>query len=218
MRHHQVVYGSAIHRAIEAFFKARMQGQAMDCAGLLRTFHEAWQAEGFLTKEHEQLRRQQGEATLQRFFLEQQRHPELPSMIEERFSFHLDKQVVVAGRWDRVDCDKQRRTAVIIDYKTADIHDQKQADRRLQQSFQLRVYALAWYHLYDYVPRVELRFIDSGWQAGTQFSLSELDKTAETLKSVEQGIRSHQFAAQPSEFGCRWCAYQTICPQSAYKG
>jgi DNA helicase-2/ATP-dependent DNA helicase PcrA len=214
MRHHQVIYGSAIHRAVEAFFKARMQDQPMDEAALLRVFNEAWQNEGFLTQEHERLRKQQGEATLRRFFAEQAGNPETPSLIEERFSFRLEEMVQVSGRWDRVDCDPQRRAAVIIDYKTAEVEDQKQADRRLQQSFQLKVYALGWLRLYGYIPTVELRFIDSGWRSGAQFSSSELEKTAVQLQSVAEGVKAHRFVAKPTEFDCRWCAYQAICPKS----
>ena len=64
------------------------------------------------------------------------------------------------GRFDRVDEDLLG--AVIVDYKTSEVTRQKDADRRVAESLQLKMYALAWREMTGRLPqRVELRFIET---------------------------------------------------------
>ena len=210
MRHHLVVYGAALHKAVEVFFKQRLQGQEMTEAELLNIFERAWSAEGFLTREHEQLRLAQGRRTLQRFHAQQQRAPETPTLIEEKFKFPLENLLVV-GRWDRVD--RSGDEVVIIDYKSSNVENQEVADRRTRESLQLLVYALAWSVLDGTPPaRVELRFLETDLTGRAQFTERDFDRAKHLLAQAAQGIRAKDFHAQPQEFACKWCAFQAICP------
>ncbi len=210
MRHHVVVYGSALHKAIEAFFKRRLQGGEMNQEALIETFHSAWNAEGFLTKEHEALRLSQGEETLRRFFTQQSEHPEFPALIEEKFAVTLE-DVHVVGRWDRVDLNSEG--AVIIDYKSSDVRDQQTANRRTRESLQLLVYTLAWQAIHGELPaRVELRFLETNIIGQASFVEEDLEEARERIREVARGVRARHFKATPQEFACRFCAYQAICP------
>jgi len=210
MRHHLVVYGAALHKAVEAFFRRRLEGALMSEAELLATFEATWSSEGFLTREHETLRLAQGREVLRRFTAEQQAHPEHPWLIEAPFRFPLD-DLLIAGRWDRVD--REGDEAVIIDYKSSEVQDQTLADRRTRESLQLLVYALAWKTLHGRLPeRVELRFLDTGVVGRAQFTDDDLERARASLRTAAAGIRAHDFHAKPQEFACRWCAFQTICP------
>ncbi len=210
MRHHVVIYGAALHSAIEQFFKRQLQGMAMREAELLVAFEQAWVSEGFLTREHEQLRLEQGRQTLRRFYAAQQATPEHPTLIEEKFRFALD-DLFVTGRWDRVDL--QGDDAIIIDYKSSDIRDQAAADRRTRESLQLLVYALAWQTLHGRLPsRVELRFLETGLTGQAHPTDDDMDRTRQLLRTAARGIRSQDFHPKPNEFACQWCAYQSICP------
>ncbi len=212
MRHHLVVYGAALHKAVEAFFKRRMQGQTMEEAELLTIFESQWRSEGFLTREHEALRLAQGRETLHRFYRRQQESPEHPTLIEEKFAFPLDDLLIV-GRWDRVDC--RGEEAVIIDYKSSDVSDPRDANRRAKDSLQLLVYALAWRTLHGQLPaRVELRFLESGVVGAAQFTEPDLEQARAALRKVAAGIRAQSFTAQPQEYACQWCAFQSICPSA----
>jgi DNA helicase-2/ATP-dependent DNA helicase PcrA len=215
MRHHLVVYGAALHKAVEAFYKRQLQGQPIRQEELLGVFERAWRSEGFLTREHEELRLAQGHSVLIRFFAQQQAHPEQPAMIEQPFKFLLDDLLIV-GRWDRVD--RYGEDAVIIDYKSTDIRDQAAANRRTKESLQLLVYALAWHTLEGRVPvRVELRFLESGLTGQAVVTEDDLDRARAFLRQAGQGIRAYKFPATPDEHNCRWCAFQAICP-FAFKG
>ena len=212
MRNHLVIYGAAMHKAIEAFFQARLQGREMPEAELLETFDQHWSAQGFLTRTHEDLRHAQGHDTLRRFFARQQEAPEHPALIEQKFSFPLDDLLVV-GRLDRVDRDGD--AAVIIDYKTSEVTDQATADRKTRESLQLLIYALAWQTIHGRLPaRLELRFLESGFIGQHVPDEDDLDKAREALRKAAAGIRIARFPAKPQEHACRMCAFQAICPSA----
>ncbi len=212
MRHHLVVYGTAVHKAVEAFFQARLDGREMAEAELLEIFDRHWIAEGFLTRTHEDARYAQGRETLRRFFAAQQARPEQPAMIEQKFSFPLD-DILVVGRWDRVDMEGD--LAVIIDYKTSEVTDQASADRKTRESFQLLVYALAWQTIHGILPaRVELRFLESDLIGRSVCDEDDLEKARAALRQAAAGIRTGRFPAKPQEHACRWCAFQAICPSA----
>ena len=213
MRHHLVIYGAALHKAVEAYFKRHLADQPMSETELIATFEAAWSSEGFLSREHETQRLQQGRQILARFAAQQRRQPEHPTLIEEKFSFHVE-DIVVVGRWDRVD--GQADEAVIIDYKSSDIAEQAEADRRVRSSLQMAVYALAWQTISHHLPkRLELRFLETSVTGSMKPTDAQLEKTRRQLLSAAQDIRAKDFHPEPQEFSCRWCAYQTICPFSA---
>ncbi len=210
MRHHLVAYGSALHKAVEAFFTRVLQDAPMSEEEFLGVFERHWSSEGFLTREHEELRLAQGRETLKRFYTQQQLAPERPTLIEEKFKFLLD-DVLVVGRWDRVD--QQGDDAVIIDYKSSDVSDQAEANRRARESLQLLVYALAWRTLHGQAPtHVELRFLETGVTGKAAFSDDDFERAGSLLRQAAQGIRAREFPAKPQEHSCRWCAFQAICP------
>ncbi len=211
MRHHLVIYGAALHKAVEMFFKRLLGNQPMSEAQLLETFEQAWSSDGFLSKEHETQRLTRGREVLKRFFAKQQQRPERPTLIEEKFSFHLD-DVVVAGRWDRVDRQSDEEV-VIIDYKSSEITDQAQANRRTRESLQLAIYALAWQTIHGRLPtRLELRFLETDVTGTAAITEEDLENTTQRLRETARGIRALDFHPEPQEFSCRWCAYQSICP------
>ncbi len=212
MQHHAVLYGAALHKALELFFKRQLNGHPMSEEELLQAFDQAWGSEGFLSREHEAQRLEQGRRALRRFFAKQQQIPEQPSLIEERFSFPLD-DFMVTGRWDRVD--GQGAEAVIIDYKSSDVSDQAKANKRVRDSLQIAVYALAWRTLHGHLPkRLEMRFLDTGVTGQAAITEEDLEKTRDDLREAARGMRALDFHAEPSDRSCRWCAYQTICPSA----
>ena len=102
--------------------------------------------------------------------------------------------------------------AVIIDYKSSDVHEQAVADRRAKKSLQLLTYALAWQHLHGRLPpRVEPRFLETGLIGRATYDQDDMTRATELIQEAEQGIRKHEFQANPSDFSCRWLAFQAVC-------
>jgi DNA helicase-2/ATP-dependent DNA helicase PcrA len=101
--HHAMIYGSALHKAVQEFHRRHARGEVMSEAELLASFDAAWTNEGFLSRDHEEARLAAGRATLLRF-REAQLQPGavIPAYVEREFSFSLGGDRI-RGRWDRVD-------------------------------------------------------------------------------------------------------------------
>ena len=209
LQHHTVVYGRAVHAAIEAYYRRRLEGKAMTVKELLSTFEASWTGEGFLSREHEERRLTAGREALKRFHKEEKRKV-LPTYVEKEFSFVLGNDRIV-GRWDLVY--EHGGEIGIADVKTSEIRSQEKAQERVKENLQLSIYALAYREVFGKIPDwVELRFLESGLVARDKRSESDLEKTVAKIKELSAGIRSRDFIAKPAYQSCRTCAYKDICP------
>ncbi len=226
-RHHAVAYGAVMHKVVEYYLRRRVVGNYTPLDDLLAVYDRAWAgedviqdrpgshepAEGFLTREHEEARKAAGREALRRFWNQEEAEGTKPTWIEKEFGFALGPNRV-RGRYDRVDEDLLG--AVIVDYKTTEINRQKDADRRVSESLQLKMYALAWQEMTGTLPqRLELRFIDSKFIGRHTPTAHDLEKAIDAVKAAAAGIRARRFDATPSWGACRNCAYNQICPYTA---
>ena len=208
LQHHTVAYGSALHQAVEAFLRQRMQGRIMSLEELWEAFARAWSGEGFLSREHEEQRFRMGREVLRRFW-ESELHRPPPAMVEQEFSVPVGRDRVV-GRWDRVDMEDGG--AVIIDYKSTEVRSPQEADRRARQSLQLAIYALAYREIHGRLPRrVELRFLDSGLVGRALPTGEFLDRARRAIEEASRGIRAQAFEPRPGYESCTLCACRRIC-------
>jgi DNA helicase-2/ATP-dependent DNA helicase PcrA len=211
--HHAVVYGSALHAAVEFYLRRRAAGNATALADVVRAFDEAWRNEGFLTREHEEQRRQAGVEALARFYRAEEASPGAPAAVEQEFGFALGP-TRVRGRFDRVD--RTPAGVVVIDYKSSDVTDQRRADQRARESLQLQIYALAQREMTGEAPAaVELRFLESGLTGRHRPTPEDLARARQAIEAAAAGIRAPRFEATPSYQVCRRCPYTQICPSTA---
>jgi RecB family exonuclease len=212
-RHHTLVYGSTIHEVVEFYLKRRVEGNYTSLEDLLAEYEAKWINQGFLTWEHQEARKAAGRETLTRFWNHEESAGEKPAYIEKDFAFSVGA-TRVRGRFDRVDEDLLG--AVIVDYKTSEVTRQKDADRRVAESLQLKTYALAWRESAGRLPqRVELRFIESNVVGRHTPTEEDVQEALAAVEKTAAGIRARRFEATPSRNACRWCAYRQICPFTA---
>jgi len=212
-QHHAIVYGSALHKAVEFYLRRRAAGNFTPLEDLLRAFDNAWRNEGFLTREHEEQRKRAGIAALTRFYHEEEASGQKPADVEREFGFNLGSNHV-RGRFDRVDDTPEG--LVIVDYKSSDVTEQKAADKRVRESLQLKIYALAEKEMTGRLPvRVELRFLESGLTGRSVPTEQDLAEAREAIELAAAGIRARRFEATPGYQVCRYCAYNQICPSTA---
>jgi DNA helicase-2/ATP-dependent DNA helicase PcrA len=226
-RHHAVAYGAVVHKVVEYYLARRAVGNYTPLDNLLAMYERAWAgedilhdrpgrrepAEGFLTREHEEARKAAGREALRRFWHQEEAEGVKPTWVEKEFGFALGPDRV-RGRYDRVDEDLLG--AVIIDYKTSDVTRQKDADRRVAENLQLKMYALAWRAMTGSLPqRVELRFIDGNVVGRHTPTADDIEEAIAAVKTAAAGIRARRFDATPSWGACRHCAYNQICPYTA---
>jgi len=216
-RHHTVVYGSAIHQAVREYNLRKSRGEPMTLEELHQVFERSWINEGFLSRAHEEERLRAGKEALARFYEYAEHSPDVPTYVERKFRFRLGNDSVI-GYWDRVD--ERDGEVVIIDYKSSEVREQRKADEETRQSLQLAIYAIAYRERFEKLPdRVELHFLTPwGVLIGRAVKKpKDLEKTIEKIKEAATGIRSGRFPATPSEWTCRFCAYNSICPATAYR-
>jgi DNA helicase-2/ATP-dependent DNA helicase PcrA len=212
-QHHAVVYGNAMHKAVEFYLRRRQAGNYTSLDDFLRAFDDAWRNEGFLTREHEEQRKRAGVAALTRFYHEEEASGQKPTDVEREFKFILGLDRV-RGRFDRVDDTPDG--LVIVDYKSSDVTDQKKADQRAKDSLQLKIYALAQREMTGRLPvRLELRFLETGLVGRHRPTDDDLQKARDAVAEAARGIRRRQFEPTPEYQACRFCPYNQICPSTA---
>jgi DNA helicase II / ATP-dependent DNA helicase PcrA len=213
LRHHTVVYGSTIHAVVEFYLRRRVEGNYTSLEALLTEYDRKWLNQGFLTWEHQEARKAAGREALTRFWHHEEAEGVKPTWVEKDFAFSIGHNRV-RGRFDRVDEDLLG--AVIVDYKTSEVARQKDADRRVAENLQLKMYALAWREMTGRLPeRVELRFIETHVTGRHRPTGADLDEARVAVVTAADGIRARRFDATPSRQACRYCAYSQICPFTA---
>ncbi len=101
---HQMVYGRALHAAVQAYHRRQLADAHDRWPSCMRPSTPNWESVGFLTREHEEARRAAAHEAIDRFWEAQQRDPARPTAVEQDFtvSFGRDR---LRGRYDRVDRD-----------------------------------------------------------------------------------------------------------------
>jgi ATP-dependent DNA helicase UvrD/PcrA len=242
--HHAMIYGSALHKAVQEFHRRHARGEVMSEDELLASFEAAWTNEGFLSRDHEEARLANGRATLRRF-REAQLQPGavIPAYVEREFSFSLGGDRV-RGRWDRVDIEPPDPAAVprpeapdapaphadvvaptleltgrervtITDYKTSDVREPAKARQRARDSLQLQIYAMGYEAVTGRLPdAVQLHFLDTGVTGRAEVDQRRLARGRERIATAAAGIRARDYTPKPDRTTCGYCPFRAICPSS----
>ena len=212
----RAMFGIAIHHALRVFHQHRMRRHPITADDVVAAFEGAWSSEGFLSREHEERRLEEGRAALRRFALRELAAGTIPLAAEMEFKFRLGNDVM-RGRWDRIDEDSGG--VVLVDYKTSDTAEPDKAARQAEKSLksgQLGLYALAYAETRGAAPsRVRLQFVDSGEIGEAVVRPEHLADARERIATAAAGIRSAEFPARPDLRNCSFCPYSRFCPSSA---
>jgi len=212
MQHHAVVYGRALHQAVQKYYRRKLAGVKMNEDDLLSVFDGCWISEGFLSREHEEQRLEEGRKALRQFYQRAEKEKYLPTYVEKEFSF-LSENNRIIGRWDRIDI--RNGGVSIIDFKSSDVREKKDADKKTKESLQLAIYALAYQKRFGKIPeRVELHFLGSGLIGVASLTEDDFSEVIRKIKEAARGIRARSYEAKPSYQSCYLltCAYQQVCP------
>lgn len=206
-----LMYGTAVHAALDHYFSRKLKGEKPTLAQLHDDYTKAFKNVGFISRDQEDLRYQQGLQTLARFLAEDNQKPTIPTDVETPFEF-AEKKVKIIGRYDLVV--GKDENVEIKDFKTSNVTDQKEADRRIKSSTQMMIYALSWFEKFKIIPKTTLVFIESGLVGSKTFSIKDLEHTKEMIFAVADGIRKNDMSAKPDAYQCKQCPYNDICPES----
>lgn len=188
---HALVYGSAIHRSIEHYHRAKLNKQKVTVDELIDVFEKAWVSEGFVSRSHEAARFERGRRVIKDFYDREEKKKDFPALIEQEFSFDLPKlKLRISGRYDAVYI--RGENVEIRDFKTSQVKTQKDADRRIKENIQMAIYALAWEKTSGQaVSTISLSFVENDITG----MITKIDHT-KILSKIEQvvcGINDKNF-------------------------
>lgn len=210
--HHTLVFGRVLHATIHSYLKQRMKGRSFTEQEVIDEYGRNWVNEGFLSREHEELRKAAGERALRLFYRREESAGVLPAFLERPFRWQ-EGGLRFSGRFDRVDFEGPG--AVIIDFKSTDVPSQKEADRRTADSLQMDVYALSFLKTEGILPvETRLHFLESDLVGRAAKGEKELRRAGERIREAAEGIRAGDFNARPDWHTCNYCEFKTICPSS----
>ena len=214
---HQIMYGNAMHKAVQAYFVAKKEKQKFTEKQLLDTFTHNWSSEGFISRQHEEQRFAAGKEALKQFFKTEKKRKRIPKFVEENFAI-LEDKVQVRGRWDLVEKSKvknQKSKIFIVDFKSSEVKEEEKAKEKAKGSLQLDIYALAWQKMFGGLPDgLELHFLETGLVGSVKPTEKMLADTWQEIKKVAEGIRAADYHATPNYRSCSYCPYNEICPAS----
>ncbi len=212
-----LMVGAAIHRSIEYYFSQRTAGKKVTIDQLIKLLEDNWHSHGFISKTHEEARKQDALSQLHTFYDDFSKLP-LPDNIEYPVELSLDG-VLVNGRIDAVfSTFPDHSSGVIIDFKTSDtVRTGEQASKRADSSLQLGLYALAWQQQHQTLPELALYFPSSGSFGWTTRSERRLATITSKVEAVRDAIIAEDFDPTPSVFACSLCPFRSFCPASMAK-
>jgi len=210
--HHAIVFGRVLHETIHGFLRQRMKGRDAGVEAVVEDYRKKWVNEGFLSREHEELRKEAGERALRLFYRREEESGSRPGFLERPFRWQ-ERGLRFSGRFDRIDFEDAG--AVVIDFKTTESASQKEADRTAADSLQMDVYALSFLKTEGMLPfETRLHFLESDIIGRASKGEKELARGAEKIREAAEGIKSGDFKARPDWHSCSACEFKTICPES----
>jgi DNA helicase-2/ATP-dependent DNA helicase PcrA len=210
--HHNLTYGRVLHNMIHFYLRQKMSGKTVSEEALIKEYTAHWINEGFLSREHEEMRKKEGEKALRLFYKRQESSGIVPLYLEKEFRWQHES-IRFIGRWDRID--PLDKGAVIIDYKATSVKDQKEADTRAKDSLQMDLYALSFAKTQDFpLMGVQLHFLESDIIGHAEKGEKEQDSAMAKIEEAEAGIKGEEYTAKPDWHNCNFCEFKTICPDS----
>jgi DNA helicase-2/ATP-dependent DNA helicase PcrA len=210
--HHNLVFGRVMHNAVYYYLKSKVAGNKVTEKELLREYENLWVNEGYLSREHEEMRKKAGKKALRLFFRREEESKHVPQFLEKSFKWQSDS-IKFIGRWDRID--HRKEGAVLIDFKATEVKDKKEADRKAKNSLQMDLYALSFSKTQEEaLAETQLHFLESDIIGRALKGEKELQRAMDKIREAEQGIRSRDFKAKPDWHNCSHCEFKAICPAS----
>jgi CRISPR/Cas system-associated exonuclease Cas4 (RecB family) len=205
-----------MHRVASEFFRARQEGREMALQALKDIFTSLWKPTGFISQQHEKQRFDTGIKNIERFYEIESANKIVPKYIEKDFDFKLSDDLMVIGRWDRID--ERDGKSIIIDYKTSNVKNMEEAEEKLSTPSifnQLKLYALAYEKVFGKpVDEVGIYFLESCILATKKIRHDVIERHEQKLFEVASDMKKATFEATPSVHVCKYCAFFNICPFS----
>ncbi len=211
-------FGTTIHNTLKDFYtllktsKEGIEGIVSEptVEELLESYNKNWVRAGYDNSKHENMKKEQGEKILKKYYEKIYSNKEQPLNLEESFVMHLGESTF-AGKIDRIDLVKEEngvKQVCIVDYKTGKV--KSEAD--IKKDLQLPLYAIFVEEKLGYkVVGAQYIFLEDGVKIEVDISSKRREKAKERMVDIIENIKSRDFHAEPDMFKCSMCDYRTVC-------
>lgn len=211
-------FGTTIHNTLKDFYtllktsKEGIEGIVSEptVEELLESYNKNWVRAGYDNSKHENMKKEQGEKILKKYYEKIYSNEEQPLNLEESFVMHLGESTF-AGKIDRIDFVKEEdgvKQVCIVDYKTGKV--KSEAD--IKKDLQLPLYAIFVEEKLGYkVVGAQYIFLEDGVKIEVDISSKRREKAKERMVDIIEDIKSRDFHAEPDMFKCSMCDYRTVC-------
>lgn len=191
---HRLTYGTAIHGALELYFRERKADRTVTVKDLHDVFASLWDNQGFVSKRHEQERYAAGLATLQRLYEDFEQQSFDIKAVEDPFEMKIESlKLRIKGRIDLIL--NHEKGVEIRDFKTSAVSSPRHAADRVRDNLPLNIYAYAWQSIKKQpVGSISLHFVDADIVA--ERSKIDNEKTLKKIAEAVEGIRNGDFPSK----------------------
>ena len=197
--------GSAVHKALELFYKDRLSGPP-PLAHVLDAFDEAFDDEAYLTFEEREDAYADGTLMVQAFYEQQAEYFKPAMAVEQTLRFEVD-DIQVMAVLDRIDKLENGRVR-IVDYKTGKMWTRQMVEDAPQLSLYqiavedqlgVEVEELQLYHVPSQTPITVPRRTEE-----------QLEEARARVREVVRGVEAGEF--EPiKQARCSWCDWREHC-------
>ncbi|HJN84859.1 MAG TPA: ATP-dependent DNA helicase [Patescibacteria group bacterium] len=210
---HAMSFGKTMHNTLQTFFEkivAERKGDATLCVSkdeLMQLYDDNWIDEWYEDDKLRDTYREDGRASLSRYYDELQVEMPQPLFLERGFTLKIG-DITIRGRIDRID--EVDGGVEIIDYKTGSPKDVNKLSAT--DKMQLLLYQLAAREIFNLEPKkLTFHYLKDNSRISFIGSDEELDSLRDTIMETIDGIRGRRFEPTPG-FMCRFCDFRDICP------
>lgn len=203
-------FGGSIHKVLEIFYhpeKNFINMKKPPFEYIISLLDEHWISAGYATKNEEQKAKEKALKILKRLYQETIFGFQPAYLVEQSFSFPLDKFKVI-GRIDRIDYTNNGYT--IIDYKTSRILPRFFKVTEILQPVIYYIGAKESLHL-EKIDNVSLYFVNFNKKVKFNISDEMVEKGKKKIIQVGEAIMRDEFYPKPNGY-CGSCEFKDICP------
>jgi DNA helicase-2/ATP-dependent DNA helicase PcrA len=194
----QLAFGTAVHGAIQAYYQARLRGEAPNEAELAARLDELWSDRGYATRQVAEQAKSSAHQALHNFIAREATSPRSITASELPIKLELaDAKLRLSGRIDAIF--ETPAGPELRDFKTGRKTNAEALARSAKSSFQLRTYALAYEQMTGKLPAVvTLDYVVTGVEGSAELSSRILTNHRAKLVELAAAIRAGDFAPKTS--------------------
>jgi len=196
-----------MHKVFESYFRSVIDEKPLSEKELITIFEAGFDPKGHESEDLRDLRRADCLVQITNFYQRFSKYTK-PTDIETDAAFNIDG-LTLKGRIDLL---ANTEDPVILDFKTGSVKDEEKAQKKSNDSLQIKAYAYYYFNQFHKMPRAALYFPSSDILSYAKIDEKVLAKTEEKIFTIISNIKAGNFKAKPNNIACQHCSAKPFCP------